>query len=118
MTQDNSSSSSSSPPLKSIADQFVLHAIQERGDTPEVRVRAVQHVLDLAGFDAIATCWPVFGGIWRIPCGGPDGAAATAWLNELTDSMERGDFHKEAAHVVRFIQARREVIDGHKPSGE
>ena len=91
------------------AENFVLTAIQEWGDPDEKRVAAVQAVLDAAGFDATATCWPVFGGIWPKPCAGNDGEAATAWLKELTDTMPRGRVQDEIAHVDSTIHARAAV---------
>jgi hypothetical protein len=87
--------------------RFVLRAIQEWGQADEERIKAVQGVLDAAGFDAKATCWPVFGGIWPKPAEGPQGEAASAWLRELTDTMERGHYEDEVEHVERAIQARR-----------
>ena len=87
-----------------VATGFVLHAIQEWGDPPEKRIVAVQDVLDKARFKATATCWPVFGGIWRYSCRGVDGTAATNWLQKLTDTMPRGHFEHEVAHVVKCIQ--------------
>ncbi|MDZ4263798.1 MAG: hypothetical protein U1B30_15885 [Pseudomonadota bacterium] len=100
------------PTVEIIADRFILHAIQEWGDPPADRIKAVQQVLDAAGIKASATCWPVFGGIWPKPCVGPEGEAATAWLKELTDTMQRGRFEEESAHVVRMIKARKEVTHG------
>ena len=72
----------------------MLDAIQEWGDPPEVRIKAVQDVLDAAGFSATATCWPVFGGIWPKPCVGLEGAEASTWLQKLTAPMQRGKFEE------------------------
>lgn len=91
----------------SAASTFVLRAIQEWGQPHEHRVAAVQGVLDAAGFDAKATTFPVFGGIWNEPCAGPEGEEATAWLKSLTETMPRGRFQDEEAHVQRFIDERK-----------
>jgi hypothetical protein len=89
------------------AARFVLRAIQEWGQADEERIKAVQGVLDAAGFDAKATCWPVFGGIWPKVAEGPEGEAASAWLRELTESMPRGKYEWEVEHVEKAIKARR-----------
>jgi len=86
-----------------IATSFVLHAIQEWGQSTEKRIAAVQAVLDAVGFDARATCAPVFGGIWPKPCEGIDGFAASEWLKDLTRTMKRGHFEDEVAHVEHYI---------------
>ena len=90
-----------------IAERFVLQAIQEWGQSKAERIAAVQAVLDAAGFKADAQGWPVFGGIWNKPCTGPDGEAASAWLKNLTDTMQRGDFNDEVRHVAALIEVRR-----------
>lgn len=86
-----------------VAEGFILHAIQDWGQSEQQRVAAVQRVIDAAGFDAQATCSPVFGGIWPEGCAGPDAEAATQFLRDLTQSMERGKFEREAAHVSSCI---------------
>lgn len=84
-------------------------AIQDHGHPDEDRVKAVQAVLFAAGFEAEATCWPVFGGIWPKPCTGRDGPRASSWLQKLTDTMKRGKYEAEVAHVNRMIdEARKE----------
>ena len=95
--------------LETLANRFVLHAIQDWGDAPAARIQAVQDVLDAAGLKTTATCWPVFGGIWPKPCDGPDGAVATAWRQTRMDPKPRGHFQEESAHVVQMIKARKEV---------
>ncbi len=90
---------------------FVLQGIQEWGQSEANRIAAVQGVLDAAGFDAKAICWPVFGGIWGKQCEGPDGEAATRWLQNLTDTMQRGEFNEEAAHVDRLIGRRQKALE-------
>jgi len=95
--------------INHIADKFILHAIQEWGDPPAIRIEAVQQVLDITGFKASATCWPIFGGIWPKPPTGEDGAAADNWLNILTGTMPRGKFEREAAHVADMILNRRKL---------
>ena len=97
----------SQPCLETLADGFILHAIQEWGDPPEVLIKAVQDVLDAAGFSATATCWAVFGGVWPKPCVGLEGSEASIWLQKLTDTMQRGKFEKESAHVATCIKARQ-----------
>lgn len=92
--------------MSDIADRFVLKAIQEWGQPTAERIAAVQAVLTAAKFSATATCYPVFGGIWPKPCDGPDGEAATQWLRHLTNSMPRGRFENETAHVAAEIAAR------------
>ena len=92
------------PDVERIAEAFVLHAIQEWNDPPEKRIAAVQAVLDQAGFLATATSWPVFGGIWPTTCTGVQGNEATIWLQQMTDTMERGHFQDEVAHVVGCIK--------------
>lgn len=89
------------------ASTFVVTAICDFGDTDEKKIAAVQAVLDAAGFDARATCWPVFGGIWRAPCTGPDSADATRWLAHLTDTMVRGKAEIEIKHVRDAIEERQ-----------
>lgn len=93
--------------MTSPGSTFVSRAVCEFFDPDEVKIAAVQEVLDAAGFEATATCWPVFGGIWTEPCTGKDGEEATAWLQELTDTMVRGDANEEIAHVDRMIEARK-----------
>jgi len=95
-----------------VATQFVLHAICEWGDPPEVRIKAVQDVLDAAAFSATATCWPVFGGLWPKRPTGKDSNAAAAWLQILTDTMQRGHFEDEVAHVARMITDRQKAFGG------
>lgn len=89
--------------MSRIPETFILRAIQEWGQSDDDRRRAVQGVLDAAGFNATATCGPVFGRIWPKLCDGPDGELASAWLKELTDTMPRGRFEDEAAHVAAAI---------------
>lgn len=90
----------------SLANEFLSMAIQDWGQPEEQRIAAVQALLDAAGFDAKAECSPVFGGIWPKQCSGPHRELATAWLNELTDTMPRGKFEIELAHIEKFIAAR------------
>lgn len=87
------------------ANRFILSAIQEWGQPENQRVDAVQAVLNAAGLNAVATCSPVFGGIWPKPCTGPDGERATAWLQNLTDTMKRGKYEREVEHVQNCIEA-------------
>ncbi len=76
-------------------------------DDPEhVKVAAVQRLLDTAGFDARATCWPVFGGIWPQACTGPEGDEATAWLQELTNNLQRGDSNDEEKQIIAAVKER------------
>lgn len=89
-----------------VADRFVTMGIQEWGQSEEVRVKAVQGVLDAAGFNAKATCWPVFGGIWPKKCNGPDSEEASKWLKAMTDTMTRGRVQDEISHVEKCIQDR------------
>lgn len=93
----------------SVASDFMICAIQEWGMPPERRIAAVQAVLDAAGWKATATCYPVFGGIWKSPCEGEDGRAATEWLQELTDKMPRGRLQDEEAHVEKMIRETLEL---------
>jgi hypothetical protein len=88
------------------ASRFLSVAICEFFDPDEVKIAAVQSYLDAAGFDARATCWPVFGGIWMKPCEGPEGEAATAWLKSVTDSLRRGDANDELRQLVAQLEAR------------
>lgn len=89
-----------------IATRFILHGIQEWGQSEADRVRATQALVDAAGFKATATCGPVFGGIWPKPCEGPEGHAASLWLLDLTKTMPRGKFEDEQKHVEEAIKAR------------
>lgn len=94
--------------LQRAAEAFLLHAIQEWGDEPAVKIRAVQGYLDAAGFTAVATCAPVFGGILPEPMGGEDGRAATAWLRDLLNSPGwRGRFQDEVKFLIQALVARR-----------
>lgn len=95
--------------IKDAATHFMLYAVQEWGDPDVKRIAAVQKVIDLAGFKATATCWPVFGGIWPKPCEGKDGEAATAWLKKLTDDLPRGKMEIEEKFIVDALEAR---VDG------
>jgi hypothetical protein len=88
------------------AELFMLHAIQEWGQSESERLTAVQGVLNAAGLDATATCWPVFGHIWKSPCTGPDGEVATAWLQNLTDNLQQGEFYSEVAQIEQAIADR------------
>lgn len=92
-----------------VASAFVINAICEFGQPESVRIAAVQGVLDAAGFAATATGFPVFGGIWTKPCEGKDGHEASAWLRNLTDTMQRGKFELEVVHVVTCLTERQEV---------
>lgn len=85
------------------AVNFIFLAIQEHGQPESDRILAVQEVLNAAGFDATATCWPVFGRMWPKPCVGRDSEAASDWLKVLTETMTRGDANEECAHVDRMI---------------
>lgn len=93
--------------LERVAALFMLHAIQEWGQSETERIQAVQAALDAAGFDARATCGPVFGRIWPKGCEGKDAELATLWLLALTDTMQRGEFNAEKRHVLNAIKARR-----------
>lgn len=90
-----------------IAAQFILLAVQDWGHPESKGIAATQAVLDAAGFIATATCRPVFGAIWPKPCVGPGAAAATEWLKSLTETMPRGKFETEVAHVEAAIAARK-----------
>lgn len=71
-----------------IAQLFIHRAVRRWSDHSEqVRVAAVQTVLDAAGFDATATCAPLNGSVWPQPCAGPEGDEATVWLKGLTDAL-------------------------------
>ncbi len=85
------------------ASNFMLMAIQEWGQSDGKRIAAVQRILNAAGFDAVATCGPVFGGIWPTSCSGLEAAQASEWLNELTDSLRRGEFDDEVRQVEAAI---------------
>ncbi len=89
------------------AEWFVMDAIQDWGQPPATRVAAVQAVLDAAGFCAVAKCGPIFGGIWLHACEGADGEAATAWLVKITETMPRGHYEDEVAHVEAAVAARK-----------
>ena len=91
---------------KNAASEFVTWAICDWGQTEDARIAAVQDALDCAGFNATATCGPVFGGIWPRSCDGPDGEIAATWLKKLTDTMQRGKFEREVEHVEQMITAR------------
>lgn len=91
------------PKINDVATKFMLFAVQEWGHPESDRVAAVQGVLDAAGFEAIATCSPVFGGIWPKPCSGKDGERASAWLKNMTDTMKHGRVQDEIEHVERSI---------------
>ncbi len=88
------------------SDRFLLYGIQDWGQSEADRIKATQDLLDAAGFKAKATCGPVFGGIWPSPCKGDDGEAATAWLKQLTDSMKRGKYEMEVAHIEAALRDR------------
>ena len=92
--------------VETVARRFMLHAIQDWGQSEADRLSAVQGVLDAAGFNATATCGPVFAGIWPKPCTGPDGDAASKFLKALTDTLRRGKFEDEVAHVAAQIRGR------------
>ncbi len=91
-----------------VADTFLFHAIQEWGQPIEARIAAVQNLLNEAGFDATATCPPVFGGIWPKPCEGDDAETASAWLKNLTETMVRGRYQDEVAHIESELAKARE----------
>lgn len=93
--------------IREAAAAFMLHAVQDWNDPKEKRVAAVQKVLDLAQFNAVATCYPVFGGIWKEPCKGPDGDLATDWLKKLTENLERGEYHSEVKQIEKAIRLQR-----------
>ena len=92
------------------ATRFMLQGVQEWGQSEDDRVKATQDLLDAAGFNAKALIGPILGGIWKEPCcEGPDEERATAWLRNLTDTMPRGRFQDEVAHIEKCIaQARAE----------
>lgn len=92
--------------VEAVARHFLMTAVQEWGDADKAKVAAVQEVLDVAGFKAAATCFPVFGAIWPKPCEGTEAAEATAWLKELVDTMRRGNAHDEIAHIEAKIRER------------
>ena len=93
--------------IHDVAARFMLRAIQEWGQSEEDRVAAVQALLDAADFKATATGWPIFGGIWKSACTGPDGDAATAWLKLVTDTMKRGEFNSEVRHIEACLRGRK-----------
>ena len=88
------------------ATKFMLRAIQEWGQPESERIAAVQDLLREARFDATSTCFPVFGGIWKSACAGPDGEAATVWLQNLTDNLRRGEFNSEVRQIELAIADR------------
>lgn len=90
-----------------VANRFMMKAVQEWGDPEAERIKAVQDLLDAAGFKATATCWPVFGGIWPKKCEGDDGYEATEWLQNLTKTMPRGKYEREIEHIKDALAARR-----------
>lgn len=90
------------------ANIFMLQAIQEWGQSESERLSAVQELLNAAGFDAVATCWPVFGGIWQKTCTGKDGEEATTWLQALTDNLKRGEYNSEVDQIEQAVKKRRE----------
>lgn len=92
------------------ANIFMLQAIQEWGQSESERLSAVQGLLNAVGFDAVATCWPVFGGIWQKPCTGKDGEEATAWLKALTDNLKRGAYNSEVSQINEAVAQRRERV--------
>lgn len=94
--------------MTNAANLFMMKAVCEFGDPDKDKIEAVQAVLDAAGFDARATCWPVFGGIWPKPCEGPEGAEATAWLQALTDGLQRGEYNSEVRQVEAAIASRND----------
>ena len=96
--------------IHGVATRFVMYGIQEWGQTDSTRIAVTQDVLSLAGFDAIATCGPVFGKIWPKECGGEDAAAATFFLKQLTELMPRGKFETEVDHVEQAIRLRRLAV--------
>ncbi len=99
--------------MSKIATKFLMMAIQEWGQSDSERVTAVQDLLNAAKFDAVATCAPVFGGIWPTLCTGPDADTATVWLKEMTNTMPRGKFEREVEHIERFIEQRIAKVEGH-----
>ena len=101
----------SEPELEVLLDVckcFMLWAVQEWGQDDAKRLGAVQDLLTAAGFDAVATCAPVFGGILprSRPCTGPEGEAATQWLRSMLEDMPRGKLEEEAAHIQRAVLSR------------
>jgi hypothetical protein len=92
--------------MSDAATLFILMAIQDWGQSEEDGTRAVQAVLDAAGFAATASGRPVFGGIWPKKCTGPEGDAASSWLQSLTDTMKRGRFQTEVECVQAAIDRR------------
>lgn len=107
LAESMESSAMTDTEIEKIATGFVLWAIQEWGQSEAERIGSVQAALDAAHIQATATCWPVFGGIWPKPCAGPDADRAAAWLQEITDTMRRGHFEDEVAHVEAFIRKAR-----------
>ncbi len=95
--------------IESVANRFILRAVQDWGQPETERIAAVQAVLTAAGFAATATCSPVFGAIWPKLCDGPDGPAASAWLKNLCETMQRGKFEREVEHVEAAIRERVEL---------
>ena len=90
------------------AHEFISWAIQEWEQPDEQRIAAVQATLNVAGFNARATCWPVFRGIWPKPCEGLDAEEASKWLRELTDTLTlvSGHVEDEIDHVQAAIEKR------------
>lgn len=89
------------------ANIFLARAIQDwPHHRPVQKIAAVQTVVDMAGFQAKAVSWPVFGGKLVQPCQGPEGEAATVWLNEVMRTMPRGDASEEIRHLKNAIDER------------
>ena len=97
--------------IEHIAETFLGFGIQEWGQSEDLKKAAIQAALDAAGFDAKAEGSIVFGGIMTKVCSGPDGKKATAWLQELLDTMPRGRFQTEVAHIEKCISDRRALDD-------
>lgn len=101
--------------ISDVAKRFVLRAIQEWEQSESEGISAVQDVLNAAGFNAVATCRPVFGSRWPKECLGADAKKASIWLRDLTDTMRRGNFETEAEHVDKCIAAARDVKEASRP---
>jgi len=69
--------------LRSEAFRFILVGLPDWA-TIEHRIQTVQNLLDVAGFDAKATCAPDFHQLWVTPCTGTEGKEATKWLEKIS----------------------------------
>lgn len=97
-----------------VANRFMLQAVQEWGQSEAERIKAVQDLIDAAGFKATATCGPVFGAIWPAPCTGDDGHEASDWLHNLTKAMPRGKYEREIDYINDALNARMAALTTNK----